>query len=400
MNDTTPAFTTGAPAAQDGKKGEWIDTLITIARFKKLILGMALVTAITASVISLILPEIYTASTKVVPPQQSQSGAAALLSQLGGAAGALAGAGGLKNPAELYIGLLKSRTIADRLIGSFNLRKVYDKPTMEKTRRKLLDNTNIVAGKDSMITIDVEDEDPKRAARIANAYVEELLKLSKTLAVTEASKRRVFYEMQLNTAKDNLANAELKLKESMDVHGVISVDADSRAIVETIARLRAQISNKEIQLSAMSAFITPNNPDYKRIQEELLGLREQLTKLQNGVPGASEGHAADKVGGLENIKTLRDVKYYQMLYELLAKQYEVARLDEAKESPIVQVLDPAIEPEQRTRPKRAIIVAIATVISTLLTIAAVVLLDRKEKMLQEPELAEKWRQLKIQFSST
>lgn len=400
MNDTTPAFTTGAPAAQDGKKGEWIDTLITIARFKKLILGIALITAITASVISLILPEIYTASTKVVPPQQSQSGAAALLSQLGGAAGALAGAGGLKNPGELYIGLLKSRTIADRLIGTFNLRKVYDKPTMEKTRRKLLNNTNIVAGKDSMITIDVEDEDPKRAARIANAYVEELLKLSKTLAVTEASKRRVFYEMQLNTAKDNLANAELKLKESMDIHGVISVDADSRAIVETIARLRAQISNKEIQLSAMSAFITPNNPDYKRIQEELLGLREQLTKLQNGAPGASEDQAADKVGGLENIKTLRDVKYYQMLYELLAKQYEVARLDEAKESPIVQVLDPAIEPEQRTRPKRAIIVAIATIISTLLTIAAVVLLDRKEKMLQEPELAEKWRQLKIQFSST
>jgi uncharacterized protein involved in exopolysaccharide biosynthesis len=397
MTDTTPAFTTVALATQDRKKGEWIDTLITIARFKKLITGIALITAITAAVISLILPEVYTASTKVVPPQQSQSGAAALLSQLGGAAGAIAGAGGLKNPSELYIGLLKSRTIADHLIGSFNLRKIYDKPTMEKTRRKLLDNTNIIAGKDSMITIEVEDEDPKRAARIANSYVEELLKLSKTLAVTEASKRRVFYEVQLNTAKDNLANAELKLKEAMDAHGVISVDADSRAIVETIARLRAQISNKEIQLNAMSAFITPNNPDYKRIQEELLGLREQLIKLQNGTPGASEDPATGKVGGLENIKILRDVKYYQMLYELLAKQYEVARLDEAKETPIVQVLDPAIEPEQRTRPKRAIIVGIATILSILLTIAVIVLLDRKEKMLEDPELAEKWQRLKIQF---
>lgn len=397
MNDTTPAFATGTLAAQTDKKAEWLDTLIIIARFKKIAMAVALAAAVAASIVSLLLPQIYTASTKVVPPQQSQSGAAALLSQIGGAAGALAGAGGLKNPSELYVGLLKSRTIADHLIARFDLRKVYDKPTMEKTRKKLRDNTNIVAGKDTMITVDVEDEDPKRAARIANAYVEELLELSKTLAVTEASQRRVFYERQLNTAKDNLANAELKLKQAMDAHGVISVDADSRAIVETIAHLRAQMANKEIQLNAMSAFVTPSNPDYKHIQEELQGLREQLTKLQNGNPAASDNLNNAKVGGLENIKILRDVKYYQMLYELLAKQYEVARLDEAKESSIVQVLDPAIEPEQRTSPKRAIIVGASTIIATLLAMAVIVLLDKKKRMLQDPQLAEKWRQLKTQF---
>lgn len=393
MNDTTPAFATDASVAQAQKKGEWIDTLIIITRFKKVLIGIALGAAVTASAISLILPQVYTASTKVVPPQQSQSGAAALISQLGGAAGALAGAGGLKNPSELYVGLLKSRTVADGLIAKFDLRKVYDKPTMAKTRKKLLDNTNIVVGKDSMITIDVEDEDPKRAAQIANAYVEGLLQLSKTLAVTEASQRRLFYERQLNTAKDNLANAEFKLKEAMDAHGVISVDAESRTIVEMVAHLRAQISNKEIQLNAMSSLITPNNPDYKRIQEELQGLREQLTKLQNG-PGTTEAAVTNKVGGLQNIKILRDVKYYQMLYELLSKQYEVARLDEAKESPIVQVLDLAVEPEQRTRPKRAIIVGISTMLSILLAIGAIILLDKKEKMLGDPELAEKWLRLK------
>lgn len=397
MNDTTPVFAKSTLAAEPAKKGQLIDTLIVIARFKKLLLGVGVAAAVVASAVSMFLPEVYTASTKVVPPQQSQSGASALLAQLGGAAGAIAGAGGLKNPSELYVGLLKSRTVADRLIKEFDLRKVYDKPTMEKTRKKLLDNTNIVAGKDSMITIDVEDEDPKRAARIANAYVDGLLQLSKTLAVTEAAQRRMFYERQLNTAKNNLANAEYTLKQTMDTRGVISVDADSRAIVETIARIRAQIAAKEIQQNAMSAFITPNNPDYKRVQEELLGLREQLNKLQNGNPVAHGDADTGKAGGLENIKVLRDVKYYQMLYELLAKQYEVARLDEAKESAIVQVLDPAVEPEQRTRPKRAIIVGISTLGALILAIVAIVLLDKKNKALRDPELAEKWKQLKAQF---
>lgn len=396
MNETTsPAFGAVSLATDPSEKGQFIDALIVIARFKKVLVGVGLVAAVTASVVSMLLPEVYTASTKVVPPQQSQSGAAALLAQLGGAAGAIAGAGGLKNPSELYVGLLKSRTVADRLIGEFDLRKVYDKPNMEKTRRKLVENTKITAGKDSLITIEVDDEDPQRAARMANSYVEGLLHLSKTLAVTEAAQRRVFYERQLNTAKDNLANAEVTLKQAMETRGVISVDADSRAIVETMARIRAQISAKEIQQNAMSAFVTPNNPDYKRVQEELQGLREQLNKLQNGNPAARNG--PDTAGGLENIKILRDVKYYQMLYELLAKQYEVARLDEAKESAIVQVLDPAVVPEQRTRPKRAIIVALSTAGALLLAIGVLILLDKKNKALRDPELAAKWKQLKAQF---
>lgn len=396
MNETTsPAFGAVTLATDPSEKGQFIDALIVITRFKKALVGVGLVAAVTASVVSMLLPEVYTASTKVVPPQQSQSGAAALLAQLGGAAGAITGAGGLKNPSELYVGLLKSRTVADRLIGEFDLRKVYDKPNMEKTRRKLVENTKITAGKDSLITIEVDDEDPQRAARMANSYVEGLLHLSKTLAVTEAAQRRVFYERQLNTAKDNLANAEVTLKQAMETRGVISVDADSRAIVETIARIRAQISAKEIQQNAMSAFVTPNNPDYKRVQEELQGLREQLNKLQNGNPAARNG--PETGGGLENIKILRDVKFYQMLYELLAKQYEVARLDEAKESAIVQVLDPAVVPEQRTRPKRAIIVALSTAGALLLAIGVLILLDKKNKALRDPELAAKWKQLKAQF---
>lgn len=400
INQIQPA---ALPPSSDAAKRERqfgvLDVLIVMAKYKKLIICLPIVAAIASAAISFVLPNIYKASTKLLPPQQSQSGAAALLSQLGGAAGALAGSS-LKNPNDLYIGMLKSRTIGDKLIAKFDLQNVYDEETMEKTRLTLENNTVIAAGKDGLITIDVEDNDKKRATQLANTYVAELVSLTKILAVTEASQRRVFFERQLEQSKDNLAKAEMALKGALDTHGVISVDADSRAIVETVGRLRAKISAKDIEISAMKAFVTTSNPDYKRVQEELISLRSELSKLENGRPDLeSDGHpdvsGSTKQVGLENIKILRDVKYYQMLYELLAKQYEVARLDEAKDTAIIQVLDPAIEPERKFKPKRSVLILISTMLAFFVAVGWAFVKDARKKMLGDPNGKARWEEFKL-----
>ncbi len=369
-----------------------VDILIVLAKHKKRILGVTFAAAVLSAGVAMVLPSVYQATAKLLPPQQGQSGATAMLSQLGGLASAAAGAAGLKNPNDLYVGMLKSRTVADRIVAQFDLKKAYDTDSLEVARQGLQANTNISAGKDGLITIEVEDKDQKRVAAMANAYVSELLRLTRVLAVTEASQRRLFYERQLGTAKDNLARAEMELKSTLDTRGVISVDAESRAVLETVGRLKAQVSAKEIQLSSMRAFVTDANPDYRRVQEELNGLRLELSRLENGRGGAAAG--ADKTGGLENVKVLREVKYQQMLYELLAKQYEVARIDEAKDPSVVQVLDQAVEPERRARPKRTMIVVLATAIAAFLAIISAFLTEARERTLASPQGAAQWAVLK------
>jgi uncharacterized protein involved in exopolysaccharide biosynthesis len=389
MNDAH--IFTQAKADDDGIS--LMEVLIALAKHKKRIVLSTLTAAILSVGGSFLIPNEYKASVKLLPPQQSQSSAAALLSQLGGVASMAAGAAGLKNPSDLYVGMLQSRTVADRMVARFNLKKVYDVELQEKARKELIANTKVTAEKNGLISIDVEDRDPKRSAQLANAYVEELLHLTKTLAITEASQRRVFFERQLENTKNNLAQAEVVLKGAMDTRGVISVDVESRAMMETMARLKAQISAKEIERNSMRAFVTETNPNFRRVEEQLSSLRGELSKLENGRP--SVGDAEDdgkKQAGLANIKLLRDVKYYQMLYEMLAKQYEVARLDEAKDPSIIQTLDAAVEPERKSKPSRGLIVIVVTLLTMFLSMGSAYFSEVRRK--GTPEEAARWKELK------
>ena len=341
----------------------FLDLLAVFRKNKKLIFSAPLVAAVLVFGICLILPPTYRASTLLLPPQQAQSATAALLSQLGGAAGLVAGAAGMKSPADIYVGMLKSRTVADRMISRFDLLKVYGTDSTEKARKELELNTSVNVGKDGMIAITVDDGDKARVALLANAYVDELTRLTRVYAVTEAAQRRLFFERQLEQAKDKLAAAEVALKRGLETKGVISVDADSRAMVEIVARLRAQATAKEIQLNSMRAFVTENNQEYRQTQQELNSLRAQLNQAESGREGGTGPVSAKPLGGLENIKTLREVKYQQMLYELLAKQYEAARLDEARDASVIQTLDPAIVPEKQFAPKPLRMAVIAALLA-------------------------------------
>lgn len=387
--------TVAAQPAVSGEQVDALDLLLVLAKYKRMLFWVPLGAAAAAAAVAFSLTPVFRSSTTLMPPQQPQSSAATLLSQLGGAAGMVAGAAGLKNPNDVYIGMLKSRTVADALIGRFSLRKSYELSSQEKTRLQLEERSTISAGKEGLITIMVEDEDPARSAQLANAYVEELERLTRTLAVTQASQRRLFYERQLERAQGRLAEIETRLKSAIDTRGVISVDSESRAVAETAGRLRAQVSAKEIQLGSLKAFVTENNVQYRQVEQELQSLRAELSRLENGRAGSAGDGAASKAG-LESIKMLRDLKYHQMLYELLAKQYEMARLDEANDPAVIQVLDRAVTPERKFRPKRGLIIATAGLTALVLAVAfALVRESLAQRMASEG--ASKWQRLRAQL---
>jgi uncharacterized protein involved in exopolysaccharide biosynthesis len=282
--------------------------------------------------------------------------------------------------------MLKSRTVADKLISRFELGKVYDEELVSDTRKRLEKKTSVASGRDGIITIEVDDENPKRAADLANAYVDELINLTKVLAVTEASQRRLFFERQLLQAKDNLTAAEVVARQSLQKGGLAQVDAQGRSMIEVTARLRAQISAKEVQLGAMRTFAAEGNPELQRTQEELQALRRELARVEGSSPivPAGKGEVPGNAG-LDNLGRLRTVKYYEFLYELLAKQYELAKIDEAKDATIIQVMDKAIEPDRKSKPPRMLITLISALIALLVSVPGAFVLEALTRRAVNPK---------------
>ena len=355
-----PAATDRDGTADSGDGVDFLDLAIVVAKHKWTVLALPAIAGAVAIILSGLMTPIYTATTKILPPQQSQSSASAFLAQLGGIAGLAGGAGGFKNPNDIYVGMLKSRTVADGMIERFDLKRVYEQDILTTTRSTLAGQSDISVGKDGIISIDVDDKDAKRAADLANGYVDELLKLTKTLAVTEGSQRRLFFERQLLQAKDNLAKAESAARIALDRGGIVKVDEQGRSMVETTARLRAQISVKEVQISAMRSFAADANPELQKAQLELDALKREAAKFEGTDGGAKTKDPSSSAKGIDNLSLLRDLKYYETIYELLAKQFELAKIDEAKDSSVVQVMDKAIAPERKSKPARIKIVLFAT----------------------------------------
>ena len=301
-----------------------------------------------------------------------------MLGQLGGLAAA-ANIGGIKNPNDLYVGMLQSRTVADRLIEKFKLQERYKEETSDKTREKLKRLSTIQSGKEGLITIIFEDTDPQVAADIANAYVSELSRLNQKLAVTEAAKRRVFFEAQLKDAKEQLALSEIAMRSTQEKTGMLQLEGQVKELIASTAHLQAQIAAKEVQLTAMRSFATPNNPELMRLQQELNGLSAQLSKIQNGKM-TGDGNPLVPTGkipavGVEYVRALRDVKYNEAIFELLAKQFELAKIEEAKDSSLIQQLDKAMPAEQKAKPKRVLTILIAVFIGLLFGIIFAIIKD-------------------------
>jgi len=379
------------------------DLLLELASQKKLVLGVPAVAAIVAAIVTFAMPKWYLASTKLLPPQQSSSTALMMLGQLG-PLGEMAGpALNLKNPSDLHIAILKSRTIADRLIDRFDLRKVYDEEILSYARKRLASHSTFSASREGVITIDVEDKDPRRASDIANGYVEELRELTHKLAISEASRRRLFFEGQLQKVRHDLVGAEVALEKFSRQAGVVSPQGQISLSVAAAANLRAQIAAKEIQLAAMGTFATTNNPDVRRTAQELSALRTELAKMERS-DKATEGDVMVPFGkapgvGLEFTRLYRDLKYNETLLEVLSKQYEMAKIDEARDAPLVQVLDTAIVPDVKSRPRRLVTVTVVSVTVGLLAVLIAVARGRLRLALQEPYHAERFKRLALLMSA-
>lgn len=352
-----------------------LDLAIVLAKYKRFIFCTVFIGTVAATLVALVMAPEYSAVARILPPQQQQTPAAAMLGQLGSLASAAGGAVGLKNPADLYIGMIKSRTIADALIEKFDLLKRYDEAFITDARKALERNTRVAVGKDGIISVEVEDTDPSHAAALANAYVEELARLTSRLAVTEAGQRRIFLEKKVAEARDSLARAELSARRALSRGGIAMVDEHGRSLVETTALLRSQLAAKEVQLSSMAAFATEINPEYRRARGELSALRQQIERIENGQSARAAVTSTQEAEGLQNVALLRDIKYYETLLELLSKQLELARIDEAKEGGLIQVLDVAVVPEKKTKPNRTLIIVIAAVASAIVATLVSILIE-------------------------
>jgi uncharacterized protein involved in exopolysaccharide biosynthesis len=320
-----------------------LDLLQVVADNLRLLVLGPLAAGLLALGYSFTITPTYTATTKFMPPQQQQSGAAAMLAGLG-ALGGLAGAAGIKNPADQYVAFLKSRSIQDTLVDRFKLLDRYETKFREDARNAVSGSVQITSGKDGLITIDASDKDPAFAAQLANAHIEELGKLLNRIAVTEAQQRRLFFEKQLANAKDNLVKTEQALKAS----GVNSsaLKASPGAAVEGMAKLKASITVQEIKLASMRGYLTESAPDFKQAQTELAAMHSQMARAEKEEPAGNSGDS-------DYIARFRDFKYHETLFELFAKQYEMARIDESREGAVIQVLDAAQPPERKSTPKKA-----------------------------------------------
>ena len=370
-----------------------------IAERKRIILGITAVVAIVAIVISLALPKSYIATTTLLPPQQNSTTGGALVSQLGGMAALAGGSIGLRNPNDMYVAMFKSRTVEDAMVEHFGLMQEYHAGLLSNASKAFDNHVKVDGnGKDGLIHVSVSDRDPRRAAELANGYVDQFRIQSQHLAITEASQRRLFFERELERAKNNLVNAEEALKQTEQTTGVIQLDSQTRALIESAVSLRAQITTREVQIQGMQTYATDENSQLVQAQRELEGLRAQLAKLGGSEDSASGGLIVSKgqvsAAGLEYVRKLREVKYNETIFDILARQYEVAKLDEAKQGALIQVVDPAIPPDYRSSPKRGQIVIIATAVGFLLGLIWAFMAHALKNALNDPKDQEMLSKLK------
>jgi len=369
-----------------------LDLVVVIAEHLRLVIAVPLGTALLALGVAFLIPPTYTATARILPPSQPQSlSAAAIGAQLGSLAALVGGAAGIKNPADQYVALLKSRTVRDAIIDRFSLRELYDVRYREDARKQLEKNTNIFAGvRDGIISIEVDDRDARRAADIANAFVEELRTLTNVLAITEAGQRRIFFHEQVSKARTNLTASEKALRGSAVNEATLRTVPQSA--LESLARLKAQITAQEIKLASMRAFMTNTNPEFRLATQELDALRAALAQAEKGYSLTAGSN------GAEYVAKYRDFKYHETLFELMAKQYELARLDEAREGAVIQVIDAAQAPERKSRPKRALIAVLAGIVALLITVLFIIVRQSVRTIAASPRTSAKLNELRRKFS--
>lgn len=377
-----------APDETDGTEDEisLLDVMLVIAQNLRLLIIGPIVVGIVALGISFVIPPTYTAETTFLPPQQQQSMAATMLQSLGAIGGLASAASGLKNPSDQYVALVKSTTVEESLIQRFDLLTRYDEKYRQDAKKVLEQKSQITSGKDGLIKVSFDDKDPQFAADVANAYVEELGRLLNRLAVTEAQQRRMFFERQLQETKNELTKAQQALAASGV--GVSALNTSPAAAMEGPAKLRAQVTAQEVRLAAMRSYLTETAPEVRQAQSELTALRSQLLKAEREQPDT---------GGNDYIAKFREFKYQETLFELFAKQFELAKVDESKEGGFIQVVDAAKPPERKSKPKKVLVTIVAALAASFFFLIFIFVRNSMEANRKDPETLQKMNRLRMAF---
>jgi tyrosine-protein kinase Etk/Wzc len=370
-----------------------LDMVVALVR-RRVFVGLSgLGLGVAAFLLGQLTPKTYTATTSLLPPQQSSSFSSSLLSQLGGLSSLAGGSAlpGLKSPNDLYVGLLKSVTVEDGMIRRYDLQKDYKAERLSEARRSLEEHIVIDgSGKDGLIRISAVALSPARAAELANGYVDQYRQLSASLAIGEASQRRLFLEQQLQQTKNSLAKAEEDLKTTEQTTGVIQLDSQARALIESAGTLRGQIAEKEVQVQSMRTYAGSGNVELLQAEQELEGLKAQLAKLGGaGENGSDLMFSKGRIpqAGLDYVRKVREVKYNETIFDILARQYEAAKLDEAKEGALVQVVDVARPPDWKSGPSRLKMAVIGALIGWFLASVWVIFREALHAVQANPEYA-------------
>ena len=365
-----------------------LDLLQTIVDNLRLLILGPLVVGLVALGISFAVPPTFTATVKFLPPQQQQSAAASMLASLGGLGGLAGAAAGIKNPADQYLAFMKSNSVQDALIERFKLGERYATQFKTDTRAVLTGSTRAVSGKDGLISIEIDDKDPQFAADLANAHVQELQQLLARLAVTEAQQRRAFFEKQLSLVQAKMIAAEQALRATGVNSSVLKSNPTSA--VAAVAALKAQVTAQEVKVGAMRGYLADTAPDFKQALNELSNLRAQLAKQEKDEPASAAGQG-------DYVAKYREFKYQETLFDLFAKQFELAKIDESREGAVIQVLDAAQPPEKKAKPKKALIAIIATLAAGFALLLFVFIRQALHNANKDPESAQKLAALKTSW---
>lgn len=374
--------------ARSGGDVHVLDVLIVLAKNKNMIAKGTMIGAVLAILISLLMPNIYVATARLLPPLPNSSSMSVMLGQLGSLTSLMAGAGGgnltLRNPNDTYLAILRSRTVSDGVVARCRLQERYGTRTLTEARVRLEKLSTFTTDKEGVIIIEVEDRNPKVAAEIANAFVSEMARVTSTLNITEAGQRRVFFEGELVKAHEKLARAEAELKAVQERLGLVELGTQARAAIGAGADLHAKIGATEVELQVARTYATESNPRVVELRQRLAALRGQLAILERGNEKGS-GLGKLPASALEYGNKLREVKFNEEIIGVLVRQYEAARIDEANNLSVIQVLDSAMEPEQKARPFRALIVAVVTMLSFFFSCLWVFIVEGRRRARLVPE---------------
>jgi uncharacterized protein involved in exopolysaccharide biosynthesis len=359
-----------------------VDLLIVLLRRKKLIIGVTFLAIILSVVVSLLLQERFTATARILPPQEKQTGMSSLLNQAGGAfSGLAANLMGGSSSADLYVGIMKSRTVADALIKKYDLMNLWNMEFIKPTYEKLSGMTNINIDSDTgIISVSVEDFDPQLAADMANSYVETLDYANRNLNLTDSQRKRKFLEKRLEKARDDLIKAESELKAFQEKHKIVAINEQAKASIEGAAKLRGEIIAAQTELEVFKSFGTENQNEAIMLKAKIEELEKQLTKIESGPSKQDKDNYYISFKdfpdlGMQYARLMRNFKIEEQVFEMLTSQYELALIEEAKDVNTIQVLDQAVPPDRKSSPNRKLIVMLSTVVAFFLAVFLAFILE-------------------------